>query len=71
MNLYIDPKDMPVTTGDKVLAEAWEERKKMRADLYRLTKQIEAMDQFIATYIERVNPSFTQFQQFIQNDCIK
>jgi hypothetical protein len=57
--MYIDPKDQPISTGDKVLDEAWNTRKALRFRSCQLDIEIGALNTFIDTYckIAGVNPT--------------
>lgn len=56
--VYIDPKDQSIVTDDNVLYKAWEDRKALRLKHFQMTREIQGLDNFIETYIARVNPGF-------------
>jgi hypothetical protein len=54
--LYIDPKDQPAHPDwNATYAAAWNERKRLRLEHFRLGKAVEEMDQFLAMY-EKLEP---------------
>jgi hypothetical protein len=54
--MYIDPKDQPAHPDwAATYRTAWDERKKLRLEHFRLGKEVEKLDEFIAMY-EKLEP---------------
>jgi hypothetical protein len=57
--LSVDPKDQEIDGPDPVFNAAWNERRMLRLQRLDLKKQIEELDEFIATH-ERLSAQRTE-----------